>query len=448
MAAELMADVMLWGTRVGVVAWDAEAGLGFFEYDRPFLSAPVELAPLTMPKADGARVFSFPQLNKETYRGLPGLLADALPDRFGNQLIDRWLAEQERSPESFSPVERLCYVGDRAMGALEFKPAVNRPGAADRALDVAALVRLASDILTQRENFQTSMAGADAGRKSALEDILLVGTSAGGARAKAVIAWNPATNEVRSGQVQTAKGFGYWLLKFDGVSNNRDRELADPQGFGRIEYAYAAMARAAGIDMSECRLLQENGRAHFMTRRFDRREGGDKLHVQTLCALAHYDFNAAGAYSYEQALQVLRRLNTRRQAAELEQLFRRMVFNIVARNQDDHVKNIAFLMNRKGEWSLAPAYDMIYAYNPSGEWTARHQMSCNGKREGFDIDDLLQVAAKADLAPPRARRIIRQITEVCGAWRHFAADAGVAEHWVKQIDANLRLSFEPAGGLR
>ncbi|TQV86092.1 type II toxin-antitoxin system HipA family toxin [Exilibacterium tricleocarpae] len=438
LAPELMADVMLWGTRVGVVIWDPDAALGFFEYDRTFLSAPVELAPIVMPKAAGSRVFSFPELNRETFKGLPGLLADALPDRFGNRLIDRWLAEQERSPASFSPVERLCYVGDRAMGALEFKPTLRQPVTVDKALDIAHLVDLASDILTAREDFKTNLQDA----KSGIEDILLVGTSAGGARAKAVIAWNPSSHEVRSGQVSTPSGFGHWLLKFDGVANNRDKELADPQGFGRIEYAYSKMAAAAGITMMECRLLEEHQRAHFMTRRFDRLEDGDKLHMQSLCALAHYDFNAPGAYSYEQAFQVLRLLETAHQAGELEQLFRRMVFNIVARNQDDHVKNIAFLMNRKGEWSLAPAYDMIYSFNPRGKWTSRHQMSCNGKREDFTLLDLIEAGKKANLPPARARRIVGDIVDVCSNWKNFARQAQVSDTWIQHIGSHLRLHFD------
>ena len=368
-----LAEVRLWGRTIGAVALEDGQEAASFEYDRAFLRSGIEVAPLAMPLAP--RVYSFPALSAGTFHGLPGLLADSLPDRFGNALVDAWLATQGRSPESFNAVERLCYTGTRGMGALEFAPASGPRVRQASILHIDRLVELASAALRARDGLPGSFAADD--RAGALRDILLVGTSAGGARAKAVIAWHPETNEVRSGQVRAGEGFGYWLLKFDGVSNNRDKELADPQGFGAIEYAYYRMAIDCGIRMSECRLFEEGGRRHFMTRRFDRLPDGGKLHMQSLGALAHLDFNQAGAHSYEQALLVLRRLG--RAPAEIEQLFRRMVFNIVARNQDDHVKNIAFLMDRSGTWSLAPAFDMTYSYQPEGKWTSSHQMTA--KRE-------------------------------------------------------------------
>ncbi|BFM16447.1 type II toxin-antitoxin system HipA family toxin [Maricurvus nonylphenolicus] len=434
-ASEQIADVVLWGTRVGVVTWDVERQLGFFRYDPAFLNAPVEVAPLMMPKA--SKVYYFETLNRDSFKGLPGLLADALPDKFGNQLIDRWLVERDRDPASFSPVERLCYVGSRAMGALEFYPATDGVDVVSQTLQVDELVALANQVLSERQAFHTNL--DKGGSAQALESILQVGTSAGGARAKAVIAWHPQTGEVRSGQVDNNEGFQYWLLKFDGVGNNRDKELADPQGFGRLEYAYYLMAQEAGINMADCRLMEEGGRAHFMTRRFDRPEVGGKLHMQSLCAMAHFDFNMAGAYSYEQALRVVRQLQMGDEHQALVQLYRRMVFNIVARNQDDHTKNIAFLMDRRGNWSLAPAFDVTYAYNPVGEWTSQHQMSANGKRDNFTEEDLIAVGKKADLTAARSRKIIDEVKSACEQWPHFAKQAGVDKAWREEVQSHFRL---------
>ena len=353
-----VAEVKLWGRTIGAVTLEAVNGVATFEYDRAFARSGVQVAPLMMPL--GNRVYRFPDLPPRTFHGLPGMLADALPDKFGNALINAWLATQGRAPESFDAVERLCYTGPRGMGALEFVPVIGPAARGAKKIQVDALVKLASDVLSNRASLKNSFARKE--RAQALGDILRVGTSAGGARAKAVIAWNARTNEVRSGQVAAGEGFDYWLLKFDGVANNRDKELNDPKGFGALEYAYYLMARAAGITMSECRLFEEHGRRHFMTRRFDRLPGGAKLHMQSLCAMAHYDFNNAGAYSYEQAMLVIRQLGL--PATAVEEQFRRMVFNIVARNQDDHVKNIAFLMDKAGRWTLAPAYDITHSYNP------------------------------------------------------------------------------------
>ena len=363
----MIAEVRLWGRTIGAVSMDEGDGHAAFQYTAEFADSGIQVAPLMLPLS--RRVYEFPELPRRTFHGLPGLLADSLPDRFGNALIDAWLATTGRTPESFSPIERLCYTGARGMGALEFAPALGpKPRKATR-IDIDALVTLASDILTERRNLKGQLSAAD--RKKALADILKVGTSAGGARAKAVIAWNRKTNEVRSGQIAAGPGFSYWLLKFDGVAGNKDKELDDPRGYGAIEYAYSLMARAGGITMSECRLLEEHGRRHFMTRRFDRLPDGGQLHMQSLGALAHVDYNQPGAYSYEQAFLAIRQLDL--PMSSLEEQFRRMLFNIVARNQDDHVKNIAFLMDREGQWSLAPAFDITYSYNPSGDWTATHQ---------------------------------------------------------------------------
>lgn len=430
-----LAEVRLWGRTIGAVSLADGEEVADFQYDPAFVNSDIQLSPLVMPLSN--RVYRFPELARQTFHGLPGLLADSLPDKFGNALINAWLAAQGRTPESFNAVERLCYTGSRGMGALEFVP-MNGPRLQQSgAVDIEALVSLASEVLANRNDLSASFAGAY--KAAALKDILRVGTSAGGARAKAVIAWNPNSNEVRSGQVAAGEGFAYWLLKFDGVTGNRDRELDDPQGYCAIEYAYYLMAVAAGIDMSDCRLLEEGGRRHFMTRRFDRTEDGGKLHMQSLCALAHYDFNQAGAYSYEQALLVIRRLGLPMQA--LEEQFRRMVFNILARNQDDHVKNIAFLMDRRGAWKLSPAFDVTYSYNPQGAWTAMHQMSMNGKRDGFTLADFNSCGKSAGLKRGRAEAIVAEVRASVLRWPEFAAQAGVAPQWTEQVAAHLRLEI-------
>ena len=429
------AEVLLWGRSIGAVSLADGGTTAAFEYVPAFVGSGIELSPLRMPLQ--RRVYRFPELPFNTFHGLPGLLADSLPDRFGNALIDQWLAMQGRKPESFDAVERLCYIGARGMGALEFKPALGPRPRKSSPLDVAALVALASEVLTHRKGLKASLRSA--ARKHALEDILRVGTSAGGARAKAVIAWNPKTNEVRSGQVPAGAGFGYWLLKFDGVSGNKDKELDDPQGYGAIEYAYALMAQAAGIAMSECRLLEENGRRHFMTRRFDRLPDGGKLHMQSLGALAHYDYNHAGAYSCEQALAAIRQLGL--PMAALEEQFRRMLFNVVARNQDDHVKNIAFLMDRQGRWSLSPAFDVSYSYNPNGNWTAQHQMTLNGKRDGFVLADFRACAKTAMLKRGRDKALLDEVCAAVRRWPEFAEQAGLMSAQRKRIGRTHRLHF-------
>ncbi len=425
------ANVMLWGRRIGAVSWDQTRALAVFQYDPAFVGAGIEVAPLTMPVRQTP--YEFPALNRETFKGLPGMLADALPDRFGNRLIDAWLAETGKRPEDFNPVDRLCYIGRRGIGALEFAPALQRPTRAKK-LEVARLVDLANRVLDDRANLAGRLDGGD--DADSLEDILRVGTSAGGSRAKAVLAWNPATHEFRSGQLDAAQGLEHWLLKFDGISNNRDKELNDPMGFGKIEYAYADMTRAAGISMSECRLHHEGGRSHFMTKRFDRAADGRKLHMQSLGAMRHFDFNDPSAYSYEQAIMTIRQLNLGMVAVE-EQV-RRALFNVIARNQDDHVKNISFLMDRSGQWALSPAYDLAYAYNPSGPWTRDHQMSLAGRRNGFERDDLLQFAASAGLKRRKALDILEAVSASVRDWAKHAEAAGVAPSDVERIEKTFR----------
>ncbi len=425
------ANVMLWGRRIGAVSWDQTRALAVFQYDPDFVGADIEVAPLTMPVRETP--YEFPALNRETFRGLPGMLADALPDRFGNQLIDAWLAETGKSPDAFNPVDRLCYIGRRGIGALEFGPAIRRRTRA-KELEVARLVDLANRALDERVNLSGHPDGDN--DADALEDILSVGTSAGGARAKAVLAWNPTTGEFRSGQLKADEGFEHWLLKFDGVSDNRDGDLADPQGFGRIEFAYACMARAAGISMSECRLHHEGGRSHFMTKRFDRDDLGRKIHMQSLGAMQHFDFNDPSAHSYEQAMMTIQELDLGMPA--VEEQFRRALFNVMARNQDDHVKNVSFLMDRSGQWALSPAYDLAYAYNPNGPWTRDHQMSLAGRRNGFVREDLFQFAASAGLKRRKALAILDEVRTAIRDWAKYAEAAEVAPHDAGRIEKAFR----------
>ena len=427
-----LAEVRLWGTTIGAVALEEGDGTAAFQFDPAFTRSGIQVAPLMMPLA--STIYQFPELPRDTFHGLPGMLADSLPDRFGNQLINAWLATQGRTPASFNAVERLCYTGSRGMGALEFVPATGPAANTSDPVSIDALVELASRVLASRASLTGSF--DEASKHDALRAILSVGTSAGGARAKAVIAWNPTTNEVRSGQIDASSGFEYWLLKFDGVTNNKDKELTDPSGFGAIEYAYALMARAAGIRMSECRLFEEGGRRHFMTRRFDREPSGRKLHMQSLAALAHLDFNAAGAHSYEQAMLVIRRLGLPMEA--IEEQFRRMAFNIIARNQDDHVKNIAFLMDRSGSWSLSPAFDVCFSYNPTGAWTGSHQMTLNGKRDGFTRGDFEACARAVALKRGGAGAILDEVGAATQQWPDFAAQAGVEPERAHAIGTTFR----------
>ncbi|WP_299085393.1 type II toxin-antitoxin system HipA family toxin [uncultured Ruegeria sp.] len=429
------ASVILWGRRIGAVSWDEARALGVFQYDPNFVGAGIEVAPIKMLAREAP--YEFPALRKETFRGLPGMLADALPDKFGNRLIDAWLAETGRSAGQFSPVDRLCYIGNRGVGALEFEPTV-RKATRSKKLEVAQLVDSANRVLDERENLAGRLGGD--GDAEALEDILSVGTSAGGARAKAVLAWNRETGEFRSGQVKVDEGYGHWLLKFDGVSNNRDKELADPQGFGKIEYAYHLMAMQAGIDMSECRLHHEGGRSHFMTRRFDRDGRGRKVHMQSLGAMQHFDFNDPASYSYEQAVLTIKDLGLGMDV--VEQQYKRAVFNVVARNQDDHVKNISFLMDRSGSWRLSPAYDVAYSYNPSGSWTRDHQMSLAGKRNDFTYDDLMVFASNAGLKPTRAKQAIEEVVVSVKNWQDHADVAGVEPSDVKRIEKTFRMKLD------
>ena len=420
-----VAKVNLWGKMVGAVAWLEDRGYASFEFDPAFLRSGLDLAPVMMPLAvlsHETTIFNFPVLSRETYFGLPGMLADSLPDKFGHRLIDVWLATQGRTPGSMNPIERLCYVGNRGMGALEFEPMIKRGKNTPQPLEIEDLVKLAKDALQHKERLIADFSN-DAG--NALKEILLVGTSAGGARAKAIIAWNEESGEVLSGQLLAPNGFTHWLIKLDGVTNEL---LGDPKGYGRIEYAYHNMAVDCGINMSESRLLTESGRAHFMTRRFDRQDHNRKLHMQTLCGLCHFDYNNPGTYAYEQAFQTMRQL--RMPYTDAEQLYTRMVFNVIGRNMDDHTKNITFLMNSDGVWRLAPAYDLSYAYNPASNWLARHQMTINGKLENIRRNDLLAVGRQMNIK--KDKEIVKTVLRIVNNWKTYASQAGIP---LKQSEA-------------
>ncbi len=421
----ITAEVYLWGTRIGVVAQEDVFSVPRFNYDDKFLKSGIEVSPLTMPLSK--RVYSFPDLNKDSFHGLPGLLADSLPDKFGTKLIERYLTEQGRRLDSLTAVERLCYVGNRGMGAFEYVPAKGYAEGPDETVNIDALVQLASDILTERSTIHIRA------NEQAMEQIVKIGTSAGGARAKAIVAWNEDTNDIRSGQIDAGSGYGYWLIKFDGVENNRDKgDKADGPAYTRIEYAYYLMAKDAGINMSECRLYEESGHSHFLTRRFDRDiQTGRKIHMQTLGALAHYDYNSPGVYSYEQVAQVIYKLGMGQK--EIEQFFKRMVFNILARNQDDHVKNISFLMDAKGVWRLSPAYDITYAYEPTNYWLSKHQMSMNGKLDSFVTEDFVASGKKMNISKKKIQKIVEEVESTVSKWKFYAEEAGVKEQIAEEI---------------
>lgn len=424
-------DVILWGTKVGSVVMTPGDPIARFQYSPEILDLGIELSPLKMPL--NAMSYRFPELPIVSFKGLPGLLSDSLPDKFGNKVISAWLQAEKRSADDLNSLDRLAYTGTRGMGALEYRPSLLSEANEAERVEVDELSRLADDVLKSREAARAELKEG----MNRYSSILKVGSSAGGARAKALIGWNEATGEVRSGQVTLPKDFGYWLIKFDGLTGNGDKEGDDKWGYGRVEYAYHLMAKAAGLEMTECRLWNHR---HFMTKRFDRTEDGGRLHMQTLGALAHMDFNNPLLYSYEEAFAVARQL-VRDVRAE-EELFRRMVFNVLAWNCDDHVKNISFLMDKQGEWKLAPAYDVCYAYNPTGDWTSRHQMSVNGKRDGITDEDLLAASKAAGVKPKKALAIIDRVREAVRAWPTFAAEAEVKDDFIASISARLTLDAE------
>ena len=424
-----VARVRMFGFIVGTFRWDERYQVAQFEYDRGFLGHGIEPSPIMMPVREG-RVYSFAGLNRDTFMGLPGMLADSLPDTYGRALFDRWLTLTGHT--SSNPVETLCFLGKRCMGALEFEPAIEVAFDQNQRFEIESLVNVARDALNEKAAFDVNLADDT---KAAIAGILRLGTSAGGQRAKAIIAYNKATGEVRSGQVDAPAGFDYYLIKLDGVSAKAG--FRETENYGRLEYSFYKLAKACGIEMTECSLIEENGRAHFLTKRFDR-EGGKKIHMQTLCALAHYDFRLLRGYSYEQAFNVMRALRLPYSAAQ--EMFRRMVFNVVVRNQDDHTKNISFLMGEDGHWGLSPAYDMGYAYNPNGGWTAMHQMSIEGKFDNITQADLMTFAKANNIKD--AKEVIEKVTEEAEHWPDIAKECEVPAEMVDKIRPNMCTRLE------
>lgn len=430
---ELIVDVKLYGEIVGSLMWNEKKGWAEFQFHPDYSKKGLDVAPIIMPLKANSKdfVYTFPGNRNDCFKGLPGMIADSLPDKYGNQIIDEWFAANGVPTDHITPLDRLCYVGNRAMGALEFEPSKNIYGLNESAvLRMDALVSLADKVYKDRQSFREYIIQED----KTILDILRIGTSAGGAKPKAIIALNEETNEVRSGQVRAPEGFTYWLLKFDGTTfNENGYKIEHPKGISNIEYAYYQMAKACGIQMNECRLLQEGDSFHFMTKRFDRKDNGDKIHMQTLAALAHFDRDTR--HSYEEAFRVMRKLNLTYQ--DSEEFFRRMVFNVISRNHDDHTKNHSFLMDEKGKWSLAPAYDLCYSYSPTGRWTSIHQMSLNGKQDEFEWNDLTKVGKIMDIKDPDA--IIEKIIDVVSRWKDYAQDCGVHPTHTTLIGQNHRL---------
>ncbi len=427
--------IKIWDKDVGAAIWDNDRQVGIFEYSKEFIKEEIDLAPLMMPLETaimGKRIYSFPNLNPETFKKLPGLLSDSLPDKFGNTLINLWLSRNGRSPNDFTPIERLCYVGSKAMGALEFEPSIKPKSKEIEEIQLAELVEIASEIMAKKESLDTSF---NDNKTKVLEQIITVGTSAGGMRPKAVIAINKNSGRIVSGNLDLDKDYEHWLLKFDGIQDN---ELGEPQGYGKIEYVYHLLAQECGIEMSECKLLTENGRDHFMTKRFDR-VNGQKIHMQTLTGIAHFDFNNIGSTSYEQLFQVMRKLKLGND--QLEQMYRRMIFNVIGRNQDDHTKNTSFILPQNGEWKISPAYDITYSFNPlPGRNTNMHQMSINGKRKEINKNDLLKIANDNTIKNPT--RIIEEVISALSNWKRKAQEYEIDKEKIDKIQSSLILNLE------
>ncbi|MGU9978301.1 MAG: type II toxin-antitoxin system HipA family toxin [Candidatus Oxydemutatoraceae bacterium WSBS_2016_MAG_OTU14] len=421
-----LVSVYLWGEALGYASWNPKKGHAFFQYEPEFIKKKLKVFPIHMPLSE--ETYSFRVLDKETFEGLPGLLRSSLPDKFGNALISRWCAENSR--ENLNPIEKLCYIGNKGLGALEYEPALEKEKKTSSVVDLDNMARLASEISSQREELTVPVESSPS-----IQDLLTIGSSVGGARAKILIAYDELTGIIYSGQIPR-KNSSYWLLKLDGVEDGR--ETSTPKGYGKIEYAYYLIARELGIEFSESRLFEKNNLHHFMTKRFDRTHDYEKTHMLSLCDLSHFDFRMAGSYSYEQCFLEMRKIMKTYILKNLEQLFRRAVFNVVGRNQDDHTKNISFLMNKSGYWSLAPAYDMTYAYNPRGPWTKSHQMSINGKQDNFTREDLLELAKKADVKKSKAHEIIDRTIEVFSNWRYYANEAKISEKKFLEIDKTFR----------
>ena len=420
------AEVWLWGKRIAYIDLDKN-GCVNFEYDEEFQKSNIQLSPIMMPLSN--EVYVFPELLSDSFKGAPGLIADSLPDKFGNAVIDRWLANHKRTPESFNVIERLCYIGKRGMGALEYKPAISEDYS--EKIEINELVDLANDVLQNRNSININTEQDDA-----INQLFLVSSSAGGARAKAIIAWNKEKSIIKSGQIDAGKGFDYYLIKFDGVENNGDHNLNDSKGYTQVEYAYYLMAKDAGIEMMPSELFEEHGRYHFITKRFDR-INGEKIHTQTFGSMCHIDYNIPRLASYE--MLALRCMELDIPQNQIEELFRRMVFNVLAINNDDHVKNFSFLMNKEGVWSLSPAYDLTYSFDPRNLWLSKHQMTINGKGEDIKLDDLLSCAKVMRINKAKAIKIINEVKTIILGWPKYAASVSIKEETISSIYKHIQI---------
>lgn len=428
------------GHDVGAVSFNTETGLGFFEFEPRFIKTGIELSPLKMPLS--RKIYSFPEADPVAFSGLPGMIADSLPDDFGHAVLNAWIASQGKSTAEITPIQRLKYTGKRGMGALTYHPATQVKNLnASQQIEIQSLVSMAQEILDKREQFRVDLGALGQADKEAMLALLSVGVSAGGARPKAVLAFSADFTQVRSGQTDVPKGFTHFLMKFDGVSeHNKDREtFGDPLGYGTMEYIYHLMAKACGIDMMPCRLLNEGNRRHFITQRFDR-NGNKKRHVQTLNGLAHVSYKKVGSYSYAELFAIARELKLSSDAAM--QLFKRMVFNVVARNHDDHSKNFGFMLDDQQQWQLTPAYDLAYSYKPESPWVNSHWMKLNGKRDNFTRADFYSFEKLSPIFSKRKiDRIIEETTEHVSRWNDLATEHNVPQSLLRLIGSNLRLTL-------
>jgi serine/threonine-protein kinase HipA len=397
---------MYHGQFVGVCDYAPLTGKVFFQYSPDFLKTGTQLSPLLMPLEN--RVFDFDErvYNPQTYRGLPPLIADSLPDDFGNKMLLQWLMKNNISQNALHPLEKLCYIGKRGMGALEYEPAFEREDF-NGDISIADLLTVANDIYFRKIDEAIPLNDYT----QSLSTLLRIGSSVGGARAKALIAINEKTQEVKAGDIIQGEDFEYYLIKFDGLKDGKE---IVPGGYGILEYIYHKMATQSKIEMTECKLLTENGRSHFLTKRFDRK-GGKKIHVSTLCGMAGVDFRQPNLIGYEDVFRILNLLNM--DYTQKEQLFRRMVFNVLAFNHDDHTKNISFIYEG-GKWRLAPAYDLIFAFDPENYWLKNHNLSINGKTNNITADDILNVGDKFGIK--KKERILAGIREVVRNFKHYA----------------------------
>lgn len=420
----MIVQVKLYDEILGTIDWNANKGSSTFQYSNNALNRGIEPSPIIMPTQE--KIF---ETNRDhiNFHNLPYLLSDSMPDDFGNRMMKEWLKQKKLSIDDINPVDRLTYVGSRGMGALEYEP-INYKEDNNHNVNTSDLFEVAKKVLEGKE--ETTYDYLD---KDSLSDILRIGTSVGGARAKALIAIkfdsNKKITEIKSGDIIQPEGYSYWLLKIDGAN---EKTLGEGEGLGKIEYAYYLLATQAGVEMADSILFEENNRFHFLTKRFDRTDNGDKIHMQTFSALAGIDYKIQKASSYETLFRVMKRL--RLPYYQFEQQYRRALFNVIARNHDDHVKNFSFLMDKQGAWKISPAYDINYSYSPGGTWTNVHQSSINNKFDNFTRNDLLSLGKTFGIK--KANHILDEIIEAVNLWSKIATEIDIPK---KEIEARNKV---------